>query len=213
MILIIDKDPAVRGYVKQSLVGAGTVMEAANITEAVEKFSSLTFDVVLVDLETVGGLDFLREFKAKMAPARVVIHAPGEDPQQIIESLSGGAGALATQYLIKPADSKTIRDTVMNQEVFGDFVIDSYLGDIFYKGKRLELSSKVMMFTILSTIIRAGRPVSYQDLARVALQKELPIKKATIQLKTYVMLIKQALEPHGLTLKARYGKGFEVVAK
>ena len=112
-VLIVDDHPVVRFGLSHSLadeVGIDVVGEAADATEALEKFRSLAPDVIILDLELAEtrGVEALRSIRA-VAPAKaVVIYTSFADAERVSEAVSLGFQG----YLTKDADARELAKTI-----------------------------------------------------------------------------------------------------
>ena len=108
-ILLIDDDPAVRGSLKDMLVGEGYfVIPAENGQQALDLAGRLPFDLVLLDLNmpVMSGWDTFGQLTADH-PFIPIIIATGR-PSQLFTAIGAGAGAL----LEKPIDIPLLLQTM-----------------------------------------------------------------------------------------------------
>jgi DNA-binding NarL/FixJ family response regulator len=86
------------------------VGEAANGSEAVERFVELKPDVTLMDLQMpeMNGIDALRAIRAKQPDARVIMLTTYKGDAQALAALKSGAAG----YLLKTALRRELLDTI-----------------------------------------------------------------------------------------------------
>lgn len=107
-VLIVDDAAFMRFMIKGILTGLGheIVGEAGDGEEACRKYDELKPDLVTMDLimPRKGGLDALRDIRAKDPKARVVVISAVEQRQSLMDALKLGA----TDYLVKPFDKDRV---------------------------------------------------------------------------------------------------------
>jgi DNA-binding NarL/FixJ family response regulator len=112
-VLIVDDHPVVRFGLSHSLeqeAGIDVVGEAADTEEALEKFRSLTPDVIVLDLELgeSHGAEALRAIRSVAQANAVVIYTSFVDPERVSEAVGLGFQG----YLTKDADPKELAKTI-----------------------------------------------------------------------------------------------------
>lgn len=110
-ILLVDDDPTVRGSLNDVLAGEGyLVIPAGNGEEALDFAGRLSFDLILLDLNTPlkNGWDTFGQLTADY-PFIPIILTTGT-PNQLFTAVSAGAGAL----LEKPIDIPSLLPTMEN---------------------------------------------------------------------------------------------------
>ncbi len=108
-VLLVDDDPAVRDSLDEVLQGEGYfVMQAQNGEEALELANRLTADIVLLDLKmpVKDGWDAFNQLTLDH-PFTPIIITPARS-NQLITSISAGAGALLEKPLDIPALLQTM---------------------------------------------------------------------------------------------------------
>jgi DNA-binding response OmpR family regulator len=108
--LIVDDDPSVCGVFGRLLTKMGyTVQTLDNGEAALELVRSKTFDLCLVDkqLPGVGGISVARGIRSN-TPDAVIIFITGHATASSADELVG----IADEYLTKPFDLDTLRETV-----------------------------------------------------------------------------------------------------
>ncbi|MEO5366737.1 MAG: response regulator transcription factor [Magnetococcus sp. WYHC-3] len=100
-LMIVEDTPATRRLLSVSLARLGfpVVAQVENGQLAVERYAEGGVDLVLMDVEmpVMGGLDALKEIKAKHEDAFVVMYTNVDDPDMAQQCLLAGA----TSYLSK----------------------------------------------------------------------------------------------------------------
>lgn len=113
-ILIADDSAFMRKIVRNALekLGHKDIIEAANGSEALDKYKSDKPDLVLLDIimPDVGGIDVLRQIFEIDKDAKVIMcTAVGQDA--MVEECNGLG---AKGYIIKPFDEKKISEAIGN---------------------------------------------------------------------------------------------------
>ena len=109
-VLLVDSERSVLESYARCLLDAGfEVGEASAGLEALRLVATEDFDVVLTDFSLPGmdGLTLLRRLRARDFDAPVILMLSEPDNRTAIEAVEGGA----LQYLVKPIDAKTLRET------------------------------------------------------------------------------------------------------
>lgn len=111
-ILICDDAAFMRMMLKDILNRNGyeVVGEACNGKEAVEKYSTLQPDLLLMDITMpeMDGIQALREIRKEDPNARVIMCSAMGQQAQVTESLKAGA----RDYIVKPFQSDRVLDVV-----------------------------------------------------------------------------------------------------
>ncbi|MFQ5455230.1 MAG: sigma-54-dependent transcriptional regulator [Nitrospirota bacterium] len=110
-ILVIDDELEMRIALSESLVRSGYyVITAANGYEAIEKFSSHGFEVVITDIRMpkMNGIQVLREIKRKSPQTPVVMVTAYGTIDNAVEAMKIGA----FDYILKPFSSDILEDVV-----------------------------------------------------------------------------------------------------
>lgn len=109
-VLLVDGDrPELESYAS-SLIDAGfEVGEASGGEEALNRVAAENFEVVLTSfsLPEMDGLTLLRRIHARDVDVPVILMLSAPDNRTAIKAMEGGA----LQYLVKPIDAKTLRET------------------------------------------------------------------------------------------------------
>lgn len=108
-ILLVDDDPAERGFLKDILVKAGYfVIPAENGRQAVNVAGRFPFDLILLDLKTpvTNGWDTFGQLTADFPFIPIIITTDRQG--QLLTAIGSGAGALAD----KPVDIPALLQTM-----------------------------------------------------------------------------------------------------
>lgn len=106
-ILVVDDDQATCNLLKLSLGTEGfTVSTASNWTEAIERFGSQDFDVVLTDLNLGGpsGIDLCRQLAEQRPDTPVIVITAFGSLDTAISAMRAGA----YDFLTKPFESESV---------------------------------------------------------------------------------------------------------
>ena len=110
-ILIVDDQPDNRKELTQSLEGAGFPVESAsNGLQALDKFRTTTYSVVITNEQTPGieGNDVLVSLKKKSPQIPVIVIATNGTVHNAVEAMHAGA----SDYLLRPFSVETLEKTV-----------------------------------------------------------------------------------------------------
>ncbi len=111
-VLVVDDAMFMRHMIKGILTGMGheIVGEAADGVEACQKYEELHPDMVTLDLvmPNMGGLDALKEIRAKDPKAKVVVISALDQRQSLMDALKQGA----TDYVVKPFDKDRVEEAI-----------------------------------------------------------------------------------------------------
>jgi CheY-like chemotaxis protein len=102
IVLVVDDDAAIRGFIAEALGGEGyQVMEAADGQGALDAVEITTPDLILLDVQMPGidGWDVLRHLRAKAGPHQPIVVMTGQYSGQ-----ERALGTGAQGYLAKPFD-------------------------------------------------------------------------------------------------------------
>ncbi len=112
-IMIVDDSESIRNLLKDMLlVGKHEVVaEAVDGIDAIEKFSTVKPDVVLLDIAMPkkDGLTTLKEIKKMNLNTKVIMVTVRDEMDMIQDCIA--AGALA--YIIKPFDTEEVLKTIL----------------------------------------------------------------------------------------------------
>lgn len=111
-ILIVDDAAFMRMMVKDTLAKGGytDVYEAVDGADAVEKFSEINPDLVLMDITmpNMDGLEALKAIKANSPDSAVVMCSAMGQESMVIEAIKSGA----KDFIVKPFKPDRILKTV-----------------------------------------------------------------------------------------------------
>ena len=116
-ILLVDDAAFMRMMIKEVLTKSGfeVVGEAENGAVAVEKFSELSPDLVIMDITMpeLNGIEALKRIKAKSADAKVIMCSAMGQQGMVIEAIQAGA----KDFIVKPFQADRVCEAV--QKVLG----------------------------------------------------------------------------------------------
>ena len=111
-VLVVDDALFMRHMIKNILTGMGheIVGEAGDGEEACSRYDELKPDFVTLDLvmPKKGGLDALRDIKAKDPEAKIVIISALDQRQPLMEALKLGAA----DYIVKPFEKDRVEEAI-----------------------------------------------------------------------------------------------------
>lgn len=111
-VLVVDDALFMRTTVKRILEGAEyqVVGEAENGSEAVERYSSLKPDVVLMDITMpiMDGIEAAKAIRAQDPSANIVMCTALGQQNLVVEALKAGA----KDYIVKPFEPQRVLDGV-----------------------------------------------------------------------------------------------------
>lgn len=111
-ILLVDDAAFMRKMIKDTLVKNGytEVFEAVDGADAVEKFSEINPDLVIMDITmpNMDGLEALKAMRAKNGSANIVMCSAMGQEAMVIEAIQSGA----KDFIVKPFKSDRIMKTV-----------------------------------------------------------------------------------------------------
>jgi len=119
-ILTVDDHPLLREGIAAMLGSEAdieVVAEAANGTEAIEKFRALRPDVTLMDIQmpVVNGLDAIVEIRKHFPDARIIVLTTYSGDAQVAKAFKAGAFA----YLLKSMLRKELVETIRSVHAGG----------------------------------------------------------------------------------------------
>ena len=111
-ILIVDDAAFMRMMIKDILTknGYNVVGEAENGLKAIEKFTELTPDLVLMDITMpeLNGIDALKSIKEKNPSASVIMCSAMGQQAMVIEAIQAGA----KDFIVKPFQAERVLEAV-----------------------------------------------------------------------------------------------------
>lgn len=106
-VLVADKSKTMRKIILLALesIGESSVVEASNGQEAIDRFESQEFDLVMTDWDMPGktGLQFLKAIRRSGSEVPVVMLSTNLNRQRVLSAIEAGA----SHYLIKPFTPET----------------------------------------------------------------------------------------------------------
>jgi two-component system phosphate regulon response regulator OmpR len=177
-ILVADDDARLRSLLQQFLTRHGfRVTTAADAKEALARFDSIAFDLLILDVMMPGesGLDLTKRLRAGSEVPILLLTAMGE-PADRIQGLSSGAD----DYLVKPFEPDELLLRVRNilrrappppahdEEVrFGAFRFDLKRDELYRDTEAIRLTAaEASLLRVLAQ--NAGTAVKRGDLLRLS---------------------------------------------
>jgi two-component system chemotaxis response regulator CheY len=111
-VLIADDSNTMRKIIVRSLLALGAtegdLAEAADGAEAVGKFKSGRFDLVLTDwnMPNKSGLEVIQEIRALNAQVPIIMVTTEAEKARVIQAIEAGV----SDYLVKPFTSEALRE-------------------------------------------------------------------------------------------------------
>lgn len=202
-VLVIDDEPDTVVLLKHVFLREGfDVSGAFSGKEALSKLSEVNPSLIILDvmMPDMDGWQIFEELH-KLTDIPVIIVSALGQTENIVKALQMGVD----DYLTKPFNNAEViarshavlRRSGMRKEVkrmvFPDveLVVDMETQEIFYKGKRIQLTGK--MYEVLLLLARgAPRVVTYNDLTmQIWGETSLPVRN---RLKYLVYLLRQEME-------------------
>jgi CheY-like chemotaxis protein len=124
VVLVVDDDAAVRGFIAEALGGEGyRVVEAADGQGALDAVEAAPPDLILLDVNMPGidGWDVLQELRAKAGPHQPIVVMTGQYSGQ-----ERALGTGAQGYLAKPFD---LDDLIECVDLHSHLTIESNLSE------------------------------------------------------------------------------------
>lgn len=177
-ILVVDDDSRLRELLRQYLSHHGfRVTTAADAAEALTKFDSISFDLLVLDVMMPGenGIALTKRLRASSVVPILLLTAMGE-PQDRIAGLANGAD----DYLVKPfePDELLLRVRAIlrrapppaepaDEIVFGEFRFNPKHAELRRGDEVIRLTAaEASLLTVL--VQHAGTPVRRGDLLRLS---------------------------------------------
>ena len=109
-VLVADDSSTMRKIILRSLqaVGVESTVEAADGTEAVDKFKPGEFDLVLTDWNMPGknGLEVVQEIRTQDQNIPIIMVTTEAEKSRVVAAVQAGV----SDYLVKPFTADTLRE-------------------------------------------------------------------------------------------------------
>jgi DNA-binding response OmpR family regulator len=189
-LLIVDDDVELCALLIERLAEDGFNLSAVhNGTDGLELASSGNYSLVILDvmLPRMGGIDVLKQLRARSSVPVLMLTARGDDIDRII-----GLEVGADDYLPKPFNPRELvarikailrrmeeRRTDLEKFTAGDILIDTSLREAYVGDRSLQLTT--IEFALLEVLVRnPGRALSREYLTDIALGRRLGAFDRTI---------------------------------
>jgi DNA-binding response OmpR family regulator len=221
-LLIVDDDIELCALLKERLAEDGFDLRAVhNGADGLELAATGEFSLVILDvmLPRMGGMDVLKQLRARSSVPVLMLTARGDDVDRII-----GLEVGADDYLPKPFNPRELvarikailrrmeeRHAGREKSAAGDIVIDASLREARACGKLLQLTT--VEFALLEALVRnAGRVLSREYLTDVALGRRLGAFDRTIDV--HISNLRKKLDEHpgAQRIKTIRGSGYQLAS-
>jgi DNA-binding response OmpR family regulator len=189
-LLIVDDDVELCALLAERLAEDGFDLSAAhNGVDGLERASTGGYSLVILDvmLPRMGGIDVLKQLRARSSVPVLMLTARGDDIDRII-----GLEVGADDYLPKPFNPRELvarikailrrmeeRRTDFEKFTAGDILIDTALREAYIGDRSLQLTT--IEFALLEVLVRnPGRALSREYLTDIALGRRLGAFDRTI---------------------------------
>jgi DNA-binding response OmpR family regulator len=189
-LLIVDDDVELCALLIERLAEDGFDLSAVhNGIDGLEVASNGSYSLVILDvmLPRMGGIDVLKQLRARSSVPVLMLTARGDDIDRII-----GLEVGADDYLPKPFNPRELvarikailrrmdeRRTGLEKFTAGDILIDTTLREAYIGDRSLQLTT--IEFDLLEVLVRnPGRALSREYLTGVALGRKLGAFDRTI---------------------------------
>jgi DNA-binding response OmpR family regulator len=189
-LLIVDDDVELCALLAERLAEDGFDLSAAhNGIDGLERASTGGYSLVILDvmLPRMGGIDVLKQLRARSSVPVLMLTARGDDIDRII-----GLEVGADDYLPKPFNPRELvarikailrrieeRRTDFEKFTAGDILIDTALREAYIGDRSLQLTT--IEFALLEVLVRnPGRALSREYLTDIALGRRLGAFDRTI---------------------------------
>jgi DNA-binding response OmpR family regulator len=203
-LLIVDDDVELCALLIERLAEDGFDLSAAhNGIDGLELASNGSYSLVILDvmLPRMGGIDVLKQLRARSSVPVLMLTARGDDIDRII-----GLEVGADDYLPKPFNPRELvarikailrrmdeRRTGLEKFTAGDILIDTSLREAYVGDRSLQLTT--IEFDLLEVLVRnPGRALSREYLTGVALGRKLGAFDRTIDV--HISNLRRKLDEH-----------------
>jgi two-component system chemotaxis response regulator CheY len=118
-VLVADASNTMRKIMLRALqeAGAASTAEAANGLEAIKKFKSGEYDLVLTDWEMPGksGLELVKMIRRLDAHVPIIMVTTEAEKTRVLQAIAAGV----TDYLVKPFTADTLREKLQKYRCAG----------------------------------------------------------------------------------------------
>jgi DNA-binding response OmpR family regulator len=203
-LLIVDDDTELCALLAERLGADGFVLHAAHDgKEGLERAISGGYSLVILDvmLPRMGGMELLKELRARSSVPVLMLTARGDDIDRII-----GLEVGADDYLPKPFNPRELiarirailrrldeRRTGPDRFTAGDITIDATVREAWAAGRSLHLTT--IEFALLEVLVHnAGRTLTREYLTDAALGRKLGVFDRTIDV--HISNLRKKLDAH-----------------
>jgi two-component system response regulator CpxR len=203
-LLIVDDDVELCALLIERLAEDGFDLSAVhNGIDGLEVATNGSYSLVILDvmLPRMGGIDVLKQLRARSSVPVLMLTARGDDIDRII-----GLEVGADDYLPKPFNPRELvarikailrrmdeRRTGLEKFTAGDILIDTSLREAYVGDRSLQLTT--IEFDLLEVLVRnPGRALSREYLTGVALGRKLGAFDRTIDV--HVSNLRRKLDEH-----------------
>jgi two-component system response regulator CpxR len=203
-LLIVDDDVELCALLIERLAEDGFDLSAAhNGIDGLERASSGSYSLVILDvmLPRMGGIDVLKQLRARSSVPVLMLTARGDDIDRII-----GLEVGADDYLPKPFNPRELvarikailrrideRRTDLEKFTAGDIMINTTLREAYVGDRSLQLTT--IEFALLEVLVRnPGRALSREYLTDIALGRRLGAFDRTIDV--HISNLRRKLDEH-----------------
>jgi DNA-binding response OmpR family regulator len=203
-LLIVDDDVELCSLLIERLAEDGFDLSAVhNGIDGLELASNGSYSLVILDvmLPRMGGIDVLKQLRARSSVPVLMLTARGDDIDRII-----GLEVGADDYLPKPFNPRELvarikavlrrmdeRRTGLEKFTAGDILIDTSLREAYVAERSLQLTT--IEFALLEVLVRnPGRALSREYLTDIALGRRLGAFDRTIDV--HISNLRRKLDEH-----------------
>jgi two-component system response regulator CpxR len=203
-LLIVDDDVELCALLIERLAEDGFDLSAVhNGIDGLELASNGSYSLVILDvmLPRMGGIDVLKQLRARSSVPVLMLTARGDDIDRII-----GLEVGADDYLPKPFNPRELvarikailrrieeRRTDLEKSTAGDILIDTSLREAYVGDRSLQLTT--IEFALLEVLVRnPGRALSREYLTGIALGRKLGAFDRTIDV--HISNLRRKLDEH-----------------
>jgi DNA-binding response OmpR family regulator len=203
-LLIVDDDVELCALLVERLAEDGFDLSAVhNGIDGLERASNGSYSLVILDvmLPRMGGIDVLKELRARSSVPVLMLTARGDDIDRII-----GLEVGADDYLPKPFNPRELvarikailrrmdeRRTGLEKFTAGDILVDTTLREAYVANRSLQLTT--IEFALLEVLVRnPGQALSREYLTDIALGRRLGAFDRTIDV--HISNLRRKLDEH-----------------